>query len=290
MNMSEYVPGPPVPDNYEPTILLPEPQDPSVAAFRDHYSDQVSGVRLLFDEMPLDQAAELLNKNEVDIVIAGAAHDTPTVVRTAIHKINRVVEPDKRSTITSFFIMEKDGEQPMFFADCAIHDRPHTDELVIIAEQTCTAVQQLGFEPVVAFLSLSSFGSASHLEGVQQVQRATEKFQAKHPEITAYGEIQVDAATDRDVFKKKARDGVELVDGKMPNVFIFPDGTSGNLSYKWLQKAGYSAIGPKLVGVARDFHDLSRGVKPEELVRDVMLSAQLFRARRNGNNPVANQG
>ena len=267
--------------DYQPTVLLPEPQDPAIAAFRDALADQVTGANLRFEQMSLEDAADLLVRDEVDIVIAGAAHDTPTVVRTAIHNINKVVEPDRRNTITSFFIMEKSGEEPIFFADCAVHDRPHPDELVTIAEQTSESVRHLGYEPVVAFLSLSTFGSADHLEGVQQVKRAAEKFKNKHPDIISYGEIQVDAATDPDVFKKKADGkGIELVDGKLPNIFIFPDGTSGNLSYKWLQKAGYSAMGPKLNGVLKDWHDLSRGVKPEELLKDVIYSIRLFHARR----------
>lgn len=275
-------------DSYEPTVLFPEPNDPSVAAFRENYADKIDGARVVFEDMPLEEAARRIREDEVDIVIAGAAHDTPTVVRTAIHHINKVLEPEKRTTITSFFVMEKDGQDPLFFADCAVHDRPHPDEVVQIAENTAESVRHLGYEPVVAFLSLSSFGSAEHLEGVKQVQRAVEKFQAKHPDIVSYGEIQVDAATNADIFNKKAKGKVELKDDKMPNIFIFPDGTSGNLSYKWLQMAGYMAMGPKLDGVAKDWHDLSRGVKPEELLRDVALSVMLFKQRQQARDTKEN--
>ncbi len=260
---------------YRPTILLPEPQDPSVAAFESVSSQHDLGATLRFEQMELEQAAALLNSGEVDIIIAGAAHDTPTMLRTAIHHVGA---PDK--FISSFFVMEKDGEEPLFFADCAVHDKPKPNELVKIAEQTCENVKHLGYEPVVAFLSLSSFGSAEHLGGVQEVQQAVEKFKAKNPDIIAYGEIQVDAALNPRIFEKKAKGTVELIDGKMPNVFIFPDGQSGNIAYKLMEQlAGYVAIGPMLDGIKKDMHDLSRGVTPEALARSCAIAAQLFRAR-----------
>lgn len=260
---------------YRPTILLPEPQDPSVAAFKIASHEQDLGANLRFDRMELEQAAELLNSGEVDIIIAGAAHDTPTMLRTAIHHVGT---PDK--FISSFFVMEKDGEEPLFFADCAVHDKPKPNDLVKIAEQTCANVVHLGYEPVVAFLSLSSFGSAAHLGGVQEIQQAVEKFKDKNPDIIAYGEIQVDAALNPRIFEKKSKGEIELVDGKMPNVLIFPDGQSGNIAYKMMEQlAGYVAIGPMLDGIKRDMHDLSRGVTPEALARSCAIAAQLFRAR-----------
>ncbi|MEK7059408.1 MAG: phosphate acyltransferase [Patescibacteria group bacterium] len=265
-----------------PTILLPEVDDPAIAALREadqneHIGEKM-GVNLYFPEEPMslgDAAIELNKDNGVNIVIAGASHGSPDVLRMAIRDVGA---PNK--FISSFFIMEKEGEEPMFFADCAVHDKPKPHELVKIAEQTSRSVQQLGYEPVVAFLSLSTFGSADHLPGVQQIQQAAAEFKEQHPEIISYGELQVDAAIDPSIFKKKSKGGAELIDGKLPNVFIFPDGQSGNISYKFLeQKAGYAAIGPILDGVARDVHDLSRGVTLESLIRSCEVAGQLFIAR-----------
>jgi phosphate acetyltransferase len=244
------------------------------------------GAQVRFEEnMPLDTAADLLNSGEVDILIAGQKNSSPDVLRAAI-KINKAnqKEGDAKRWLTSFFIMEKEGEKPLFFADCAVNESPAPEQLAIIAEQTCTSVSQLGYEPVVAFLSLSTFGSArsDKLKGVAAVVEATEIFKKKNPDTIAYGEIQLDAAVNREIFKKKAaKAGVELVDGKMPNVFIFPDGQSGNIGYKLLEQlGGYQAVGPMLDGTAKNIHDLSRGGTQQALFRSIQVAAKLYHARK----------
>jgi phosphotransacetylase len=269
--------------DYKPTVLFPEAQDPAVLALKEQYGQEDLGVNLRFDDVTIEEAAELLKRGEVDVVIAGVAHDTPTVLRTTIQSISKEAEPerDKRKTITSFFVMEREGEEPIFLADCAVHEYPDADTLVTIAEQTCESVKHLGYDPVVAFLSLSTFGSAAHLESVQKVKQASDEFKTRHPEITAYGEIQADAALNPAIFAKKAQQaGVELVDGKMPNVFVFPDGVSGNITYKMLeQNAGFTAVGPLLDGTYKDIHDSSRGATPAALAREAFYAGQLFKAR-----------
>jgi phosphate acetyltransferase len=280
-----------------PTVLLPEADDPTVAEVMQDPQleefEQEVGAKIQFgkegEPMSLEDAADELNKGSseggVDIVIAGAAHGSPDVIRTAIHGVNRQSEnpEDHKKFVNSFFIMERDGEEPLFFADCAVNEAPDRNQLVHIAEDTAQSVRQLGFEPVVAFLSLSTFGSAdaSKLMGVQQTREAFKKFKERNPDIPAYGEIQVDAALDHDIFVKKAKQaGIELENGKMPNVFIFPDGASGNIGYKLVERlAGHVAIGPMLNGIAKDWHDLSRGVGKEGLMRSIFYAVELYKAR-----------
>jgi phosphate acetyltransferase len=264
-------------------ILLPE-QDKVIDLLRESVESDNFGsgfnAELIFEPMSLENAAKELNDGKADIVISGAVEDSADVIRAAIFFINK--PRGLRQLISSFFIMEKDGEDPIFFADCAVNENPAPEQLSEIAEQTAKSVQQLGFEPVVAFLSLSTFGSAAKLESVQKVAEAAKLFKHKHPEIISYGEIQVDAALDQSIFAKKAKKaGVELVDGKMPNVFIFPDGQSGNIAYKLVERlGGYTAVGPMLNGVALDWHDLSRGVSLPALKKSVEYAARLHNARK----------
>lgn len=284
-------------ENHTPTVLLPEADDPTVAEVQQDPQlqefEKELGVKIQFgkegEPMSLEEAADQLNKGGqeggVDIVIAGAAHGSPDVIRTAIHHVNRKSDnPDHHSNfVNSFFIMEREGDEPLFFADCAVNEAPSRSQLVHIAEDTAESVKQLGYEPVVAFLSLSTFGSAdaSKLMGVAQTREAYKKFKERNPDIPAYGEIQVDAALDHDVFAKKAKQaGIKLENGKMPNVFIFPDGASGNIGYKLVEQlAGHVAIGPMLNGIAKDWHDLSRGVKKEGLMRSIYYAVELYKAR-----------
>lgn len=284
-------------EEYTPTVLLPEADDPTVAEVMQdpqlHEFEAELGAKIQFgnqgEPISLEEAASQLNKGGqgggVDIVIAGAAHGSPDVIRSAIHHVNRQSDDpeDHKKFVHSFFVMERDGDEPLFFADCAVNESPDRDDLVHIAEETAESVRQLGHDPVVAFLSLSTFGSADadKLIGVQQTRLAFQKFKERNPDIPAYGEIQVDAALDQAIFAKKAKQaGIELVDGRMPNVFIFPDGTSGNIGYKLVEQlAGHVAVGPMLNGIAKDWHDLSRGVKKQGLMRSIYYAVELYKAR-----------
>jgi phosphotransacetylase len=273
-----------------PTVLLPEAEDPVVAALRDEMAqagperEQELGAHLRFEEeMPIGDAAQMLDRGEVDILIAGQKNGSPEVLAEAIGITKRRIPEDRkgeRPRMSSFFIMEKDGEEPIFLTDCAVNIEPSTQQLVNIAEQTCESVQQLGHEPVVAFLSYSTFGSAKGRKATD-VREATEAFKEKHPDIPTYGEIQLDAAVDPEVFKKKAaKAGIELAGDKMPNVFVLPNGEAGNLFYKAMERfGGYRAVGPMLTGTLENMHDLSRGGTKEALVRSIEVAAQLYKAR-----------
>lgn len=269
-----------------PVVLLPE-QDPVLDQLKQRFDGEPNyherlGAYVRFEPMALEEAADVLKKGEVDVVIGGLVEDSATVLRTAIKHVNRSLNPENRDTITSFFVMEKDGKDPIFLADCAVHEQPDENTLFTIAEHTAQSVQDLGIEPVVAFLSISTLGSAAHLESVKKVKAVVDRFQKEHPEIISYGEIQADAATNPRIFKKKAgKAGIELIDGKMPNVFILPDGVSGNIVYKLLEQlAGHVAVGPMLNGVALDFHDLSRGATADAVERSIYYAAMLNQARK----------
>jgi phosphotransacetylase len=141
----------------------------------------------------------------------------------------------------------------------------------------------------VAFLSLETFSdrNADKIPGVAQVREAAHRFKDEHPEIVSYGPIQVDAARDRRIFAKKASsNGVELVGDKLPNVFIFPDGMSGNIAYKWMQET-HLATGPMITGTSKPFHDMSRGAVPAAVVRAIEISRDEYYARQRYAGAVA---
>lgn len=262
-------------DGRTPTLLLPEPDDPTVAAFIAQRTDTHS-YKLRTDKVGLSRAAELLNQGEVDAVIVGATYPSKEVFLTAIKSIGA---PNKDAS--SFFVMKKTNQPTLYLADCAVNPEPGAELLARIAEQTAKNVQRLGEEPVVAFLSYSTSGSAGGAS-VEKVQAAVATFRDKHPEIITYGDIQWDAATDEAIFKKK-NNGAGYQAGKRPNVLIFPNLDAGNIAYKVLERqGGYTAIGPLTQGLVNDanFHDLSRGVTPEALETICATVAKLAQATR----------
>ncbi len=218
-------------------------------------------------------AAELLNKDELDAVLAGNLATTADVIRAGIGGLG--LEAGVR-TVSGAFIMNRahDGRQ-YIFADCGVVIAPTVKQLVDIASESVRTFRLLFAEtkPVVAFLSFSTKGSAQH-EAAQRIAEAATAFRAMFPDVTSDGELQFDAAFDAGIGQRKAP-GSE-VPGKA-NIYVFPDLGAGNIAYKLAQRlGGFEAYGPVLQGLAKPFTDLSRGAT----VADILASAYISLLRR----------
>lgn len=218
-------------------------------------------------EVALSLAAELLSKGGVDAVVAGNRSTTAQVIRAGISGVGLAAGV---RTVSGSFIMNKDGEAVYLYADCGVVIAPTEKQLIDIAAESVKTWSSLfpEIEPVVAFLSFSSRGSATH-EAQEKMAAAAATFRALYPEIISDGELQFDAAIDADIGRSKAPGS--LVPGRA-NCFIFPDLNAGNIAYKITQRlAGFQAYGPILQGLAKPFCDLSRG----STIEDIMASCYI---------------
>lgn len=209
---------------------------------------------------PMYLAAMLLDAGDVDGIVSGAAHPTKHTLRPAFEIIGVT---DDCQMASSFFLMLK-NKKSLFFADCAINPDPSVEDLACCAVQTAKSARWLGIQPIVAMLSFSTKGSASH-PLVEKVKKAVGIAKALCLEGTIIdGEIQFDAAIVPSICKSKAPDSP--IQGRA-NVFIFPDLQSGNIGYKIAEHlGGFSAIGPIIQGLKKPVNDLSRGCSVQDII------------------------
>lgn len=213
----------------------------------------------------LNAAAELLNQGKVDAVIAGNVATTAEVIRAGIGGVGLAAGV---RTVSGAFIMHKPGVATYLYADCGVVIAPTVRQLGDIASESVKTWRRLfpKVEPVLAFLSFSTKGSAQH-EAQAKIAEATALFKAQHPAVVCDGELQFDAAFDAEIGRKKAPESP--VPGRA-NCFIFPDLGAGNIAYKITQRlAGFEAYGPILQGLGKPFSDLSRG----STVADILASS-----------------
>ena len=222
---------------------------------------------------PLTAAAVIIKAGDADGEVAGAINATGDVLRPAFQFVKTI--PGIKVVSGAFIMLLPDkqfGENGMMvFADCAVHPDPDAEELAEIAISSYhTAKNIAGIEPVIAMLSFSTKGSASH-PLVDKVVKATEIVKNMHPEIIIDGDLQADAAIIQKVGDSKAPGS--KVAGRA-NVLVFPNLESGNISYKLVQRmAGAQAIGPVLQGMAAPINDLSRGCSVDDIINLVAITS-----------------
>ncbi|MGH7568900.1 MAG: phosphate acyltransferase [Gemmatimonadales bacterium] len=217
-------------------------------------------------EQPLLFGACLVGTGAADVLVGGATHPTGDVIRAALWAVGPAAGIE---TVSSAFYMIRD-DRVLTFTDCAVVPDPSPAQLAEIALAAARDRRRLvGDEPVVAFLSYSTNGSAAGPR-VARVRDAVARLRAARPDFVLDGELQGDAALVAAVARRKAPGSA--VAGRA-NVLVFPDLDSGNIAYKLVQHlGGWTALGPILQGLARPVADLSRGATADDIVATAALA------------------
>ncbi|XXQ69286.1 phosphate acetyltransferase [Neisseriaceae bacterium B1] len=208
----------------------------------------------------------MMAQNDVDGLVSGAVHTTANTIRPALQLIKTA---PNASIVSSVFFMLLPG-QVVVYGDCAVNPNPTAEQLAEIAIQSADSAKAFGIEPRVAMISYSTIDSGTGPD-VDLVIEATKLVREKRPDLAVDGPLQYDAAVVESVAKSKAPNSA--VAGKA-NVFIFPNLTTGNCTYKAVQRnANVLSVGPMLQGLRKPVNDLSRGALVEDIVYTIALTA-----------------
>lgn len=253
-------------------IGFPEADEPrtALAIRRLREEEWVRPVEVRAGADGLANAAQRLAAGELDGVVAGAAHATADVIRAGLRVVGLA---DGVETVSAAFhmVLPAPGERVLTLTDAAVVPAPTPAQMAESASAACDAHRAVaGDEPVVAFLSYSTLGSAAG-PAVEHVREALDIFRRLRPEVAADGELQADAALVPDVAALKAPGSP--VAGRA-NLLVFPGLDAANIAYKLLERlAGARALGPILQGLRRPLNDLSRGASASDIVDVACITA-----------------
>ena len=208
--------------------------------------------------------ALLLKMGEADAMITGV---TRTYAQS-LREIRRVLDPADGRTPFGIHVLVGQSHT-VFMADTTVNERPSSEELANIAEQTAAVARKMGHEPRVAFLSYSTFGNPSG-SWLGPIREAVEILDGRGVSFEYEGEMAPDVALNP---KLMANYPFSRLSG-VANVLIMPGLQSANLSAKLLRElGGDSVIGPMLIGMEKPVQIATMASNASELVTLAVLAA-----------------
>ena len=165
---------------------------------------------------------------------------------STLDKVKRVAEAREGEIIFGLNVMVNRG-RTVFIADVTVHEVPTAEQLSEIAISSARVVKLFGYEPKVAFLSHSTFGTPK-TKATKNLRDAVEILKEKKVDFKFDGEMQPDVALDT---KYKELYPFSKMVGNA-NVLIMPGRHSAAISFKLMKSlSAVKVVGPLLIGLGQ---------------------------------------
>ncbi len=205
-------------------------------------------------------AAMMVNQGEADTLILGYSRPYPSVIKPILELIER----DKGVNRVAASNLMLTNQGPIFLSDTTINIDPTAKDLVKITQYTSKLAEMFGIKPNIAMLGFSNFGSTKS-ETSQKIRQAVGLMHKYYPDMVVDGELQADFALNPEMLAKEFP--FSKLNGKKPNVLIFPNLESANITYKLMKEVNDAeSIGPILLGLSKPVHVLQLGASVDEMV------------------------
>jgi len=182
----------------------------------------------------------MVSSGDADAMVTG---NTRRYTST-LDKVERVVDARSGEIVFGLNIMVN-RNRTVFVSDIAVHEIPSAEQLAQIAVSSARIAKLFGFDPKVAFLSHSTFGTPK-TKATKNPRDAVEILKGKKVDFKFDGEMQPDVALDekyRDLYPFS-----EIVGNA--NVLIMPGRHSAAISFKMLKSlSAVKVVGPLLIGL-----------------------------------------
>ncbi len=203
----------------------------------------------------------MVETGEADAFISGFSRNYSTTIRPALQVIG--AKQQFNHIAGMYIIMSKRGS--LFLADTTVNMNPSAQTLADTTILTASEILKFNIEPRIALLSYSNFGAYKGEGSPIRVKEAVKILHEKYPDLLVDGEMQANYALDGKL--RYSRYPFNKLGDSNANTLIFPNLSSGNITYKVLQALGPSeALGPILMGMKKPIHILQRDSTVREII------------------------
>lgn len=203
----------------------------------------------------------MVEVGDADAFITGVYTKYSNTIKVAREVIG--LQPGFDNFATMHILNSKKGTY--FVADTLINRHPTKAVMKDVARLCEKSVRFFNHTPVMAMVSYSNFGTDKG-GSAEAVHSAIEELQREYPDWAIDGEMQVNVAIDKEL--RDTKYPFTRLKGLDVNTLVFPNLTSANASYKFVQAMSQDTevIGPIQMGLNKAIHFIDY----ESSVRDIV--------------------